>query len=179
MKPVTFATVIGIQLQISQTGLLSSLVLWIVLALAANWLLPLTIGQAILGGLLATLLHWVNVFGHHLGHAAAARRVGYPLELVRMFYLLGGQRYPRNEPDLPAKTHIQRALGGPIANLCLALVGMMAVWLLRPFGELPFYLSLFFTLESFFIFFIGALLPLGFTDGSTLLYWWPKRRQSN
>ncbi len=29
-------------------------------------------------------------------------------------------------------------------------------------------------IDNLFIFTIGSLLPLGFTDGSTLLHWWGK-----
>jgi hypothetical protein len=37
------------------------------------------------------------------------------------------------------------------------------------------YVFVFFALDNLLFFTLGAFLPLGFTDGSTLLYWWPKR----
>ncbi len=178
MKPRTFATIFGTKLLISQPGIISSIGLWIVLSLLAGWLLQLSASQAILAGFLAVLLHWFSEFSHHLGHAAAAQRTGYPIELIRMWYFLCLQKYPKDEPDLPAELHIRRALGGPAASLLLSLIGAVAVWALRPFGGLAYYLALFFALENFLVFFLGAFLPLGFTDGSTLLEWWPKRKHS-
>lgn len=176
MKPRTFITLFQAECQISQSGLLSSLGLWLVLTLLAGWLLPLPAGTAVAAGLLATLVHWFNTFGHHLGHAAEAYRVGYPMQLIRMWYLLCGERYPKDEPALPAAIHIRRALGGPVASLLLSLVGWVIVWALRPSGGLAYYLALFFALENLLVFFFGSLLPLGFTDGSTLLYWLPRRK---
>ncbi|MCZ7672721.1 MAG: hypothetical protein M5U34_39190 [Chloroflexi bacterium] len=38
--------------------------------------------QALLGALLATLLHWLSEFWHHFGHAQAAKRTGYPMSGV-------------------------------------------------------------------------------------------------
>jgi hypothetical protein len=40
---------------------------------------------------------------------------------------------------------------------------------------LAFSLLVFFFLDNLLVFTIGSLLPLGFTDGSTLLAWWPRR----
>lgn len=177
MKPRTFAIIWDVQLQTSQTGLVASFGLWLVLALMGWALLGLSVGTAVIFGFLATLLHWLTVFWHHLGHIFAGRQVGHPMLSVRMWYLLATERYPKDEPTLPAEIHIKRALGGPSASLILALFGFALVWGLRPLGGLLFYLVAFIALENFFVFFIGSLLPLGFTDGSTLLYWWPKRGQ--
>jgi len=37
------------------------------------------------------------------------------------------------------------------------------------------WLALFFFLVNLFGFTLGSLLPLGFTDGSTLLHWWNRQ----
>jgi hypothetical protein len=174
MKPRTFITIWDVQLQTSQTGLIASVGLWVVLALVSGAFLGLSVGTAVIFAFLATLLHWLDTFGHHLGHVYAAKKVGYPMLSVRMWYLLATERYPKDEPTLPAETHIKRALGGPIMSLILALLGTGLVWVLRPLGDVWFYLAVFFVLENFFVFFIGSLFPLGFTDGSTILFWWPK-----
>jgi len=44
--------------------------------------------------------------------------------------------------------------------------------LLLPAGNGLFYaLVWFLAIDNFFVLGLGALLPLGFTDGSTILYW--------
>jgi hypothetical protein len=48
------------------------------------------------------------------------------------------------------------------------LAGLLAVWA-YPAGGLLFYVLAFFFLDNFFVLTLGAFLPLGFTDGSTLL----------
>jgi hypothetical protein len=46
---------------------------------------------------------------------------------------------------------------------------------LRALGGLPWYLALFALADNLLVFTIGALLPLGFTDGSTILHWLRQR----
>ncbi|MCP4424315.1 MAG: hypothetical protein GY803_07490 [Chloroflexi bacterium] len=48
-------------------------------------------------------------------------------------------------------------------------------WGIRPLGGPIYYLSLFFFLDNLLVFTLGAFLPLGFTDGSTLIRYWPHR----
>jgi hypothetical protein len=36
-------------------------------------------------------------------------------------------------------------------------------------------LALFFTLENLLVFTAQVFVPLGFNDGSTILYWWRRR----
>lgn len=179
MKTRTIFTVMGVQVQLTQTGVVGTAVLWLLFTLLAWWLLPLSVGATIVMGVLFTLLHWLGEWLHQMGHALAARRVGYPMQRIRTWYALAAGLYPKDEPPLPAETHIRRALGGPAMSLFLSVVGAVLVGVLRPLGGIPYYLAVFFALENFFVFFLGAFLPLGFTDGSTLLYWWPKRGQSS
>jgi hypothetical protein len=89
---------------------------------------------------------------------------------------LGVSVYPKNEGILPAETHIQRALGGPVFSFLLTLGMGMAAILLRYVGGLPFFLAVFSFLDNLLVFTIGALLPLDFTDGGTLLTWWGQRK---
>jgi hypothetical protein len=175
MKPQTLFTIMGINVQFNQSGLIGTIILWLILTGLAWWLLPLSTGQVVLFGVVATFLHWFGEFLHQMGHALVARRLGYPMQRICAWYVLAAGLYPKDEPPLPAEIHIQRALGGPAVSLLLSVLGVLLVGVLRPSGGLLFYLAVFFALENFFVFFIGALLPLGFTDGSTLLYWWPKR----
>jgi hypothetical protein len=175
MKTYHLGKVAGLEIGLTLSAVWASLLLWLALSAIAFWLLRLPPGQAILGGLLAVLLHWLSEFVHQLGHAWAARRVGHPMRGVRLWWLLGASRYPRNEGPLPAAVHIRRALGGPPASLILTLIGAALLFAWRDNAGLPYWLALFFCLENLLVFTLGAFLPLGFTDGSTLLEWWPKR----
>ncbi len=47
--------------------------------------------------------------------------------------------------------------------------------MLRPLGGVVWWIAVFVFLTSFVMFTIGPFIPLGFTDGSTLLEWWGKR----
>lgn len=176
-KKYLLGKLFGLEFGFYGSAVIATLLLWLILSLGAWWLLELTIGTAVFVGFMATLLHWIGEIAHQLGHAWVARRVGYPMRGIRLWWVLSAGLYPRDEPPLPARIHIRRALGGPPTSLLLGLVGGVLALLLRPTGGIPYWLALFFCLENFFVFCLGAFLPLGFTDGSTLLYWWPKRNQ--
>ena len=49
----------------------------------------------------------------------------------------------------------------------------MPAWLvaLRRRGGLPWWLAAFVVADNLLVFTLGALMPLGFSDGSTLLRW--------
>jgi hypothetical protein len=158
----------------TRLALVCSLGLWGLFALLGFFLFELGLGPAVWGGLIATLLHWVAGVLHQLGHAVAARRTGYPMREIRLLHLLSTSIYPRDEPELPAEIHIRRALGGPIASFLAGLLGFGLAWLLQG-NELAYLLALFFAFENLLVFGLGAFIPLGFTDGSTLLEWWPRR----
>lgn len=166
----------GLRLSASPSAIVGLLILVVVLTVVALLLLDLALAQAILFGLLGTLLHFFSELMHQFGHAWAARRTGYPMTGVRFWTIFGASLYPADEPALPAAVHIRRALGGPPASLLVALLSLPLVLALRgSSGSLAWWLTLFFFLENLLIFGLGAFLPLGFNDGSTLLYWWGKR----
>jgi hypothetical protein len=161
----------------TRLAVLGSLLLWLLFTLLGMFVFALAPATAVFGGLLATLLHWLSSLLHHLGHARAARRTGYPMREVRLLHVLAVSIYPRDEPELPAETHIKRALGGPPVNIILGLTSLAAALFIGESGGLWYLLALFFGLENLLLYGLGAFLPLGFTDGSTLLEWWPKRGQ--
>ncbi|MFZ0544673.1 MAG: hypothetical protein WAM60_04515 [Candidatus Promineifilaceae bacterium] len=160
---------------ITPSAVIASAVLWLVLTLIAIYLLDVAPVAAVIGSLLAVALHWMSELWHQKGHAVAARRTGYPMVGVRLWTLLGASLYPRDEPALSADVHIQRALGGPIASLILVPIALVLLFASNSAGGVPLLLAKFFLLENTFVFFLGAFLPLGFTDGSTLLQYWGKR----
>ncbi|MBU0496298.1 MAG: hypothetical protein KKA73_08400 [Chloroflexi bacterium] len=165
----------GLKLSVKPSAILSTLGLWAILASVAVWLLSLPLAEAVAGSLVAVGLHWLSELVHQLGHAWAARRVGYPMEGIRFWDVLSTSLYPRDEPELPAEVHIRRALGGPAASLMLSLVAALVLVGLWPLGGAPRWVAVFFWAENLLVFTLGAFLPLRFTDGSTLLTWWRKR----
>ena len=148
-----------------------NVVLFLILLGAGRFWLGLTIGQALAGGAAALVLHWLGDLGHHLGHAWAARRTGHPMIGIRFWGFLSTSVYPDDEGALPAQVHMRRALGGPLMSLALGLAAGLLAAALFPLGGLPRYLSLFAALENLLMYGLGAFLPVGFTDGSTLLHW--------
>jgi hypothetical protein len=157
--------------------LLCAILLWIVLSGIGVWLLSFPPATAIIGGLIGVFLHWLGEILHQLGHARAARRAGNPMTGIRLWWLLSASVYPPDEPPLPAEVHISRALGGPLASLVVSVVAGVVLLALSVagVGGLAWWLALFFFLDNLLVFTLGALLPLGFNDGSTLLRWLPQR----
>ncbi len=91
---------------------------------------------------------------------------------IEMWWLFGQSVYPADEPELPAWVHIRRALGGAPASFVLSLiVGAILLGLREPHG-VGYWLAVFFFWENLLVFTMGAFLPLGFTDGSTLIRYW-------
>ncbi len=173
-KDIRIGKIAGLHLFARPSAILGSLGIWAVLGAVGLALLSLPLAQAIFGGLAAVVLHWASELVHHLGHARAARRTGFPMLGVRFWGILGTSLYPEDEPRLPAKVHVRRALGGPITSFMLTGVGALIFLAVLPTGGSWIWLAAFFFLENLLLFTLGALLPLGFTDGSTLLAWWGK-----
>jgi hypothetical protein len=94
---------------------------------------------------------------------------------IRLWWLLSASVYPSDEGSLSAAVHIQRALGGPVASLLLTVIAAMIALALRPLDGVYWWVALFFFLDNLLVFTLGAFVPLAFTDGSTLLYWWGKQ----
>ncbi|MCZ7672722.1 MAG: hypothetical protein M5U34_39195 [Chloroflexi bacterium] len=84
----------------------------------------------------------------------------------------GHSLYPPDEPTLPGRIHIKRALGGPIVSGVLALLLAFVAIALRPIGGIPLMAASLAFFENLFVFSLGAFLPLGFTDGSAILHYW-------
>ncbi|MEI2608850.1 MAG: hypothetical protein V9G20_09490 [Candidatus Promineifilaceae bacterium] len=61
-------------------------------------------------------------------------------------------------------------------SLGISLIALIITLIARNILNGPFWwVSILFFIQNFFIFFLGAFLPLGFTDGSTLLRYWRQR----
>ena len=175
MAEIKLGQVAGLKLSALPSAIIGSIVLWVVLSGVAIILLKLSLVSAVIGGLMAVALHWTSEVVHQLGHAWAARRVGHPMTGIRFWGVLSTSLYPSDEPSLPAAIHIRRALGGPTASLLLSGVAALAALALRSFGGMLWWLAVFLFLGSFFVMTLGALMPMSFNDGGTLVRWWGKR----
>ena len=177
MKEYKLGQVAGLKLSAEPLAIVGTVLLLGALSAVAIGVLDLPVWQALIGGLVAVALHWVSDIAHHLGHAWTARRTGYPMSGVRLgkWGVLGTSLYPPDELALPAAIHIRRALGGPVGSLLVTLVAAAAALALRAGGGVLWWVAAFVFLDNLLLLTLGAFLPLGFTDGSTLLHWWGKR----
>ncbi|MCB8929095.1 MAG: hypothetical protein H6652_26105 [Ardenticatenaceae bacterium] len=177
MKRWQLGQIQGITIWFTLNSLLLSGLLWLIFAAAGTLLFELSLGQAVVVGFTAVLLHWLGDLLHHMGHGWVARRLGYPMQSVMSWLVLFSSRYPKDEPPLHATIHIKRALGGPAASLVITLVAGLFLFLGPAQGSAGYVLLAFVFWENLLVFFLGAFVPLGFTDGSTLLTWWPRRHE--
>lgn len=177
MKEYKLGKVVSLNLSVESQAIVGAIVLWAVLSSVGVALLNLSLGPAVVGGLIAVILHWLSALGHQLGHAWVAHRTGYPMTGIRLgkWLVLGTSLYPPDEGSLPGGVHIRRALGGPIGSLMLSVIAGIIAVALYPMSGAARWVSLFFLVDNFVLLTLGAFLPLGFTDGSTLLKWWGKR----
>jgi hypothetical protein len=177
MNEFKLGNLAGLRLTATPLALFGSALLWVVLSALGMSLLHLPAVDAIGGGFVAVWLHWASDLAHQLSHAWVARRTGHPMTGIRFgtLGLLSIGLYPPDEPPLPAAIHIRRALGGPAGSLLLTLAAGVAALLSRLTGGAPWWVGVFFFLDNLIVLTLGAFLPLGFTDGSTLLHWWGKR----
>lgn len=173
MRQLHLGSLAGVAVIALPVTIFVTLLLWIVFSVIAFTLLNMSLGLAILAGLVAVLLHWASEIVHHLGHAGAARRTGYPMQSI----IIGGIQgylalsvYPANEPTLPDSMHVRRAIGGPIASLLLTII--FGVWALLLTGSL-WWVALLLFIENL-IFTIQLFVPMGKlldNDGNTFYRW--------
>jgi len=176
-KEYKIGKIIGLRLSVEPLFIVGTIVLWIGLSGIGILMLDLRFSQAVVGGLIAALLYWLSEIVHQLGHAYAAHRTGYPMVGIHLgkYLFFGASLYPENEAPLPAEIHIRRALGGPISSLVFTVVTGVVALILYPGKDVLWWIVLFVCIINLLVFTIGPFLPLGFTDGSTLLKWWGKR----
>ena len=176
MRTYRLGRLFGLQVSGTPLALVGTLLLWLLVGTAARGALALPLAQAAWAGLLGAALWWLIELVHQLGHAVTARGTGHPMAGIEFgqFALFARSIYPADEPDLPASVHIRRALGGPVASLALGAAAGLTALLLPAHGP-AWWAALYTAAVSTLVMGLGALLPLGFTDGSTLLAWWGRR----
>jgi hypothetical protein len=157
------------------SAILASIALWTVATEVATVFFHASLAAGILQGLIVVLLHWLADLLHQAGHAIAARSTGYPMSGLRLWFLLSSGLYPLDEPELPARTHVRRALGGPIMSLIVSIIAGGIALLMLNAGSPYTWIAVFAFLDNLLIFTLGAFVPLNFTDGGTLLRLWRNR----
>lgn len=178
-KTIKLGSLAGLKILVKPTAFIATLILWLVFTLVGRKVFKLSLKQAILGGFIATEIHWLSEFWHHFGHAQAARQTGYPMSGICANGPIATSLYPPDEPILPGPIHIKRALGGPIASGLLTLALAVLALAMRPLGGIPLMAASLAFFENLIVFSLGAFLPLGFTDGSTILHYFPRSSTSN
>ena len=78
MKSIHLGKLFGLKFDLLPVTFLATLLLWMGLS-AACCGIGIPLGESLLLGLVATLLHWTSLLLHHLGHFIASRRAGYPM----------------------------------------------------------------------------------------------------
>jgi hypothetical protein len=174
-REIRLGTLASLKLTARPSVIIGSIGLWVVLSAIGIVLIKLSPGEAIIGGLIATGLHYAGDTFHQWGHSLAARRTGHPMIGIRYWGVLSTSIYPADEPMLPAAIHIRRALGGPIVSIGLGIIVGLIALTMSSSSELLHWLLWFIAFDNLVVFGLGALLPLGFTDGSTLLHYWNRR----
>ena len=169
--------VTGLRLSVEPLFMVGTVILWMALSGVGILMLDLPVSQAVVGGLIAAVLYWLSEIVHQLGHAYAAQQTGHPLVGIHLgkYLFFGTSLYPENEEALPAEIHIRRALGGPISSLVFTIVSGIVALILSSREDVVSWIARFVCVINLLVFTIGPFLPLGFTDGSTLLKWWRKR----
>jgi hypothetical protein len=180
MKEYQLGKAARLQWTMTPAAILGSLGLWLVIVALMTVVFNLPIGPALLGGIIAVILHWFSEVVHQLGHAWAARRTGYPMTGVRFgtFGIFATGLYPADEPALPANLHIRRAIGGPIFSAWLASIAFIILLMVIQSASAVWQFVLwFFFLENLIVFTLQVFLPLGFNDGATIWHWLRHRPQ--
>jgi len=178
MKERPLGTLAGLRLTATRSALIGSIVLYVIaigLMIAA---FNIPIGTALFGGVIVVSLHWFSELVHHLGHAWAARRTGYPMIGIRYGTLgvFATSLYPPDEPALPAAVHIRRALGGPIFSAWLSAIAFLVIlMIMRGADAMWAFVLWFFFLENLFVMTLQVFIPLGFNDGATIWHWVRRR----
>lgn len=173
MTEFSLGRVGGLALAVQPLAFVGSAVLLVGVTLVGHFILQMSLLEAIILGVSCVALHWLGEYLHQVGHARAAQHTGHPMAGIRFGFLglLSTSLYPNNEPSLPAAQHIHRALGGPKLSFVVAIVSFVVVLLVWNLHPVLRAVAVFFFLDNLFIFSLGSLLPLGFNDGSTILYW--------
>jgi len=175
-RSFSLGSFLGLEIRTKPSALLVAMLIWGIFTFVAGRFLKWKLGKAAASGFVAMLIHYLSEMWHQIGHAQMAEQTGHPMKGMEFWGPLSSSIYPKNEGMLPADVHIQRALGGPIFSFSLAFVSGMIALALRYLGGPSLILAYFTFLDNLLVFTVGALFPLSFNDGGTLVQWWGHRQ---
>ena len=174
-RSIRLGYIAGLDVRARPFAFVAFALMWVAFSALGIFALDLSPFTSLWGGFTGAVLQYASELWHHLGHAVAARRTGYPMSGITFLGPLALSRYPANEGELSGKIHIQRALGGPVASAILTVItGLLLLAQSNAPQGVAYWLTLITFVDNLLVFTLGAFLPLGFTDGSTLLHWWGK-----
>ncbi|MEZ4671982.1 MAG: hypothetical protein R3E39_29100 [Anaerolineae bacterium] len=153
---------------------MSFIVLWVVLAVVGKQVLGFTVADVFVGASLPPA-YITSVNGTQIGHAIAAERTGYRMTGVHFFLVLGALYIRPMNQLCPLRCISHARWAGPSEHWRGVRLFAAVALLLAPVGGLVWTLVAFAFLDNLLFFGLGSFLPLGFTDGSTLIHWWSKR----
>lgn len=168
---IHLGSIAGLRLTAQRSFFTHRLIFLIALAIIGRFALGLSLAIAVLGAFIAVVLDAIAVLIHQLGHSWVAQKVGFPMIGISFWSLFATCIYPADEPELPPKLHIRRALGGPPLNFLVGLTtGLPALWFLPQEGPIRL-LVIFWIVDNCVVRSIMAFGPFPWTDGPTIRYW--------
>jgi Zn-dependent protease len=169
MAEIRLGRFAGLAVSAVPSAIAGSLVLWAFYGFLGAWFFHADTLEAVPGGLALMMLYWLSELLHQSGHAAAARSVGKPMTGVRFYLTLGMSLYPENEGAVTPDQHLRRAVGGPIRSAVVTLI-TGAIAAVMAFLHVPgAWVAVLYAVSNLLVFTLGALLPLGFNDGSSII----------
>lgn len=120
----------------------------------------------LLVGALSTATLIIADWGHAMAHIVSARYAGAPMDEIRIS--MGMPRTIYFDNNVPPRVHRMRALGGPIFS-AIGLLTSLLLRFLAPRGSVAREVAGWSCVGQGFI--LGALIPLPFVDGGTILKW--------
>ena len=122
--------------------------------------------KKILIGTLSLPLAFIADIGHAMAHTESAKRAGAPMDEILLSADMPRTLYANN--DVPPRTHIIRAIGGPIYSA----IGLAISLLWRSFSPPASLSRELADISSFYHGMIfGCLIPFPIVDGGTILKW--------
>jgi hypothetical protein len=116
------------------------------------------------------LLFVVTSFTHSIGHIVSGQRVGAGMDELIVTNTRHVNIYHGDQSKFPARVHITRAIGGPLANILVGLVSGILWWVSGANNPTLLVVSLMNLAFGF-----GSLAPLPSVDGGVIVEHLSKR----
>jgi len=121
-------------------------------------------------GALTTTVILGSEWCHNLAHAAAAKLVGRPVDSIRITWGMPLLVYfDINDPTVTPRQHIVRSLGGPLFNLAVLPLALLAKSLTRPNSPARDVAQAGVNMNTFLV--TVSLLAIAGIDGGPILKW--------